>query len=323
MKAAIYTTYGPPEVIEIADVAKPIPRHGQVLVQVYATTMNRTDCGFRSAKYVISRLFTGLLKPRRQVAGSEFAGKIVEIGSDVSEFKRGDKVFGFEDVRSGAHATYMVVDANGSIAKIPTGLNFQEVAPAGEGATYATSIIRAANVVKGQKVLVYGASGAIGSAAVQILKNLEVDVTAVCGTKNVERIALLGVDTLVDYQKQDYTDTTDTFDLVLDAVGKTSYGVCKKILKPTGKYCSTELGRYGQNVLLALWFGITRSRRVIFPIPRINKERMEYIKQLLETGAYRPIIDRTYPLDKIVEAARYVETGQKTGNVVLTVADTE
>jgi len=323
MKAAIYTTYGPPEVIEIADVAKPIPRQGQVLVQIYATTMNRTDCGFRSAKYFVSRFFTGLLKPRRQVAGSEFAGKIVEVGSDVSEFKRGDKVFGFEDVRSGAHATYMVVDASGSIVKIPAGFSFKEVAPAGEGATYALSIIRAAKVVKGQKVLVYGASGAIGSAAVQILKSLEVDVTAVCGTKNVELIASLGVDTVIDYQKQDYTNTTDRFDFVFDAVGKTSYGVCKKILKPTGKYCSTELGKYGQNVFLAVWFGITRSRRVIFPIPRINKEKMEYIKQLLESGAYRPIIDRTYSLDKIVEAARYVETGQKTGNVVVTVVDTE
>ena len=319
MKAVIYTKYGPPEVLEIADVAKPRPRSDEVLVRIYATTVNRTDCGFRSAKYFVSRLVTGLLKPRKHVAGSEFAGKVVEIGADVSEFSVGDKVFGFEDVRSGAHATYMRVAAHGSIAKIPSGLSYEEVAPAGEGATYALSVIRAAGVVKGQKVLVYGASGAIGSAAVQILKYLEADVTAVCGTKNVELIASLGADKVIDYQKDDYTDTTDRYDFVFDAVGKTSYGACKVILTPTGKYCSTELGEHGQNVLLAIWFGITRSRRVIFPIPKINKEKMEYIKQLLKAGAYRPVIDRVYPLDDIVKASRYVETGQKVGNVVIEV----
>lgn len=319
MKAAIYTEYGPPSVLAIADVAKPIAKSDEVLVRVYATTINRTDCGFRSAKYFVSRLVTGLFKPRRQVAGSEFAGKVVEIGSEVSEFKVGDKVFGFEDVRSGAHATYMAVVASGSIAKIPAGFSFEEVAPAGEGATYALSVIRAAGVSKGQKVLVYGATGAIGSAAVQILKHLEVEVTAVCGTANVELVASLGADKVVDYQKEDYTDTPDRFDLVFDAVGKTSYEVSKKILASRGKYCSTELGKGGRNPLFAIWFGIIGSRRVIFPIPKINKEKMEYIKQLLESGAYKPVVDRTYPLEKIIEASKYVESGQKVGNVVMTI----
>jgi NADPH:quinone reductase-like Zn-dependent oxidoreductase len=319
MKAAIYTEYGSPRVLEIADVAKPIPKSNEVLIRVYATTVNRTDCGFRSAKYFVSRFVTGLLKPRRQVAGSEFAGEVVEVGSEVQELKVRDRVFGFEDVRSGAHATYMAVAANGSISKIPAGLSYEEVAPAGEGATYALSVIRAAGVNKGQKVLVYGATGAIGSAAVQILKYLGVEVMAVCGTANVELIASLGADKVVDYQKEDYTDTSDRFDLIFDAVGKTSYDAGRKILTRTGKYCSTELGKGGRNVLLAVWFGILGSRRVIFPIPRINKEKMNYIRQLLEVGAYRPVIDRTYPLEKIVEASKYVESGQKIGNVVMTI----
>jgi len=320
MKAVTYTKYGPPEVLEIKEVDRPIPKSDEVLVQIYATTVNRTDTGFRSAKYFVSRAVTGLMKPRKAIAGSEFAGKVVEAGADVTDFKPGDKVFGFEDVRSGAHAEYMATSAAGSIAKMPEGFSYEELAPAGEGATYALSAIRAADVQDGQKVLVYGATGAIGSAAVQILKHLGAEVTAVCGTKNVALVKSLGADRVIDYQTEDFTQISDKFDLALDAVGKTSYGACKKLLKPTGKYCSTELGKGGQNPLLAIWFAITGSRKVIFPIPKINKEKMEYIKQLIEAGAYKPVIDRTYTLDEIVEASKYVETGQKTGNVVIKVA---
>ena len=319
MKAVVYTHYGPPEVLEIKDVQKPALKSNQVLIQIHATTVNRTDTGFRSAKYVVSRIVTGLIKPRKTIAGSEFAGKVVEVGAEVTDFVVGDNVFGFEDVRSGAHAEYMAQAAAGSIAKMPAGFSYQELAPAGEGATYALNIIQAAGVTKGQKVLVYGASGAIGSAAVQILKHLGAGVTAVCGTQNVGLVKKLGADNVIDYQTQDFTHTSDRFDFVLDAVGKSSYGTCKKVLKPAGKYCSTELGSYVQNPLLAIWFAITGRRRVIFPIPKINKEKMEYIRQLVELGAYKPVIDRIYPLSKIVEASRYVETGQKTGNVVITV----
>lgn len=320
MKAAVYTKYGPPEVLQIKEVPKPMPKADEVLIQVHAATVNRTDTGFRSAKYFISRLVTGLMKPRKQVAGSEFAGKIVEVGTDVKEFKPGDDVFGFEDVRSGAHAEYMTEVAGGSIAKMPEGFSFEEMAPAGEGATYALSVIEVAGVKQGQKVLVYGASGAIGSAAVQIIKHLGAEVTAVCGTKNVELVRSLGVDSVIDYETEDFTQIADRFDFIFDAVGKSSYGACKKLLGPNGTYCSTELGPHGQNPFLAIWFAITGSRRVIFPIPKINKEKMEYIKQLVESGAYKPVIDRTYPLDEIVEATKYVETGQKTGNVVIKIA---
>ena len=319
MKAAIYTKYGSPEVLEVKEVEKPTPKSDEVLIQVYAATVNRTDTGFRSAKYFVSRMVTGLIKPRRIIGGSEFAGKVVEVGRDVTSFKPGDKVFGFEDVRSGAHAEYMAQRADGAVAKMPDGFSYQELAPAGEGATYAISDIRAAGVSKGQKVMVYGATGAIGSAAVQILKHIGAEVTAVCGTKNTELVKSLGADNIIDYETEDFTATPDRFDFIFDAVGKTSYGACKKLLNQTGKYCSTELGPHGQNPPLALWFALTGSRKVIFPIPRINKEKIEYIKQLIEAGAYKPVIDRTYPLDELVEASKYVESGQKVGNVVVKV----
>lgn len=319
MKAVVYTTYGPPEVLQVKEVKKPRHKADEVLIQVYATTLNRTDTGFRSAKYFVSRFVTGLIKPKRTIAGSEFAGKVVAVGADVKDLAVGDKVFGFEDVRNGAHAEYMAVAAKGSIAKMPGGFSYQQIAPAGEGATYAYNAITAAGVKKGQKILVYGATGAIGSAAVQILKHLNTEVTAVCGTKNMALVSKLGADKVISYEKDDFTMIGDTFDLVLDAVGKSSYHACKKLLNPKGKYCSTELGAGLQNPLLAVWFAITGSRKVIFPIPKITKETIEYIAQLLEAGAYKPVIDRTYPLDEIVAASRYVETGKKIGNVVITV----
>jgi NADPH:quinone reductase-like Zn-dependent oxidoreductase len=320
MKAVMYTEYGPPEVLQIKEVDKPVPKKDEVLIQVYASTVNRTDTGFRSAKYFVSRVVTGLLKPRKPIAGSEFAGQVVEVGADVTEFAVGDRVFGFEDVRSGAHAEYMTEAAGGSIAKMPEGFSYDELAPSAEGATYAITDIRAAGVKPGQKVMVYGASGAVGSAAVQILKHLGADVTAVCGTKNVELVKSLGADRVIDYQTEDFTRTDDKFDFVFDAVGKSSYGECKKLLSSKGKYCSTELGKGVPNPLLAIWFAISGSRTVIFPIPKINKEKMEYIKELIEAGAYKPVVDRAYPLDEIVEASKYVETGQKTGNVVIKIA---
>jgi NADPH:quinone reductase-like Zn-dependent oxidoreductase len=253
------------------------------------------------------------------VWGSEFAGEVVAIGNDVSEFSVGDMVFGFDDVNGSAHAEYMTLNANGPMVKIPKGFSFEQLAAAGEGATYALNDIEAANVAKGRNVLVYGASGAIGSAAVQVLKYMGARVTAVCGTQNVQLVKGLGADVVIDYQTEDFTKTEGTFDFIFDAVGKSSYGACKKLLKPTGKYCSTELGKCGQNPLLAIWFGITGSKKVIFPIPKINKQKIEYIQKLIAEGAFLPVIDKIYPLDDIVKAAEYVDSGQKTGNVVIEV----
>ncbi len=320
MKAAIYNSYGPPDVLTVTEIEKPIPKNDEVLVKVHVATMNRTDTGLRSANYFISRFFTGLVRPRQPIGGSEFAGEIVQVGANVTGFKVGDKVFGFDDVNGGAHAEFMAKKTTGAFVAIPLGFSYSQVAAAGEGATYALNDIRASGIKKGQKALVYGASGAIGSAAVQLLKHMGVNVTAVCGTKNVQLMQELGADEVIDYQTQDFLQTNNKFNLIFDAVGKTSYGACKKLLTPGGTYCSTELGKYGQNPLLAIWFALTRSRKVIFPIPKINKEIMEYLKQLIELGAYTPAIDRTYALSEVVEAAKYAESGQKTGNVLLKIS---
>lgn len=319
MKAVVHTVYGPPETQQILDVEKPVPKSKEVLVKVHATTVNRTDCGLRSANYVISRLFTGLLKPRHTIGGSEFAGTVEAVGSRVTEFTVGDKVFGFNDTTMGAHAEYMATPAKGAITTMPKDMDFVDAAPIAEAAQYALNNIRSANVAKGQHVLVYGASGAIGSAAVQIAKHLGAHVTAVIGTKHVDLAKHLGAEVVVDYQTEDFTALPQKFDFIFDAVGKSSYGACKKLLKPNGIYCSTELGPGGQNPFLALWFAFTGSRKVIFPIPKASKEKVEYLKSLVEAGAFTPVIDKTYPIGQIVQATRYVETGQKTGNVVILV----
>ena len=320
MKAVIHTKYGPPEVLQLKEVEKPTPKDNEVLIKVYTTTMNRTDCGFRSAVYFISRFFSGLLKPKYQTLGCEFAGVIEEVGKDVTSFKIGEKVFGYNDTKFGAHAEYMTMAENEAIVTMPSDLSFEEAAPITEGAHYALCDIRAAKVKSGQNVMIYGATGAIGSAAVQLAKYFGAKVTAVCNTKNVELLKSLGADVVIDYQKQDFTKTDQTFDFIFDAVGKSSFGACKPLLNKNGIYISTELGKNGENIFLALITPMLGGKKVLFPLPTINKEDVVFLKDLVESGKFKPVIDRRYTLAQIVEAAKYVETGQKTGNVVITVA---
>ncbi len=317
MKAAIHSKYGPPEVLKLAEVPKPTPKENEVLIKVYATTVNRTDCGFRSAEYFISRFFSGLIKPKNQILGNEFAGVIESTGKNVTGFHPGDKVFGYNDITFGAHAEYLTILENGAISTIPDGITFEQAACITEGGHYALSDIRAAKVKPGQNVMVYGATGAIGSAAVQLAKYFGATVTAVCNTKNVELVKKLGADVVVDYTKEDFTKTGQIFDFVFDAVGKTSFGKCKSILSKNGIYISTELGKNGENIFLALTTPIFGGKKVLFPIPSISREDVEFLKKLVINGNYKPVIDRSYRLDEIVEATRYVETGQKTGNVVI------
>ena len=318
MRAIVYTRYGPPEVAELKEVDKPVPKGGEVLIKVYAATVNRTDCGFRSAEYFISRFFSGLFKPKNKILGNEFAGVIESTGADVTSFSAGDQVFGYNDTKFGAHAEYMIMAENGAMASMPHNLTFEEAAPICEGGHYALCDIRAAKVKSGQHVLIYGASGAIGSAAVQLVKYFGASVTAVCGTNNVELIKSLGADKVIDYTRQDFTITDQKFDLVFDAVGKSSFAQCKKILTKKGIYLSTELGKNSANVFLALATPVFGGKRVLFPIPAISKEDVRFLKELVETRKYKPLIDRRYPLDQILEAYQYVESGQKTGNVVIT-----
>lgn len=319
MKACIHTQYGPPEVVSLKEIDKPVPKDDEVLIKVHASSVNRTDCGFRSAEYFISRFWSGLIKPKYQTLGNEFAGEIEMIGKNVRSFKTGDKVFGYNDTRFGAHAEYMLMKEQEAITTLPNNLTYEEAAPITEGGHYALCNIRAAKVKKGQQVLVYGATGAIGSAAVQLLKHFGAQVTAVCNTKNVSLVKSLGADEVIDYTTQDFTKTPKLFEFIFDAVGKSSFKECKPLLSKKGIYISTELGKNGVNILLALITPLFKGKRLLFPLPTISKEDVIFLKKLVETGKYKPVIDRKYPLDQIVEAYKYVETGQKTGNVVILV----
>jgi NADPH:quinone reductase-like Zn-dependent oxidoreductase len=319
MKAAVHTRYGPPEVVRVVDVPTPVAKDNEVLVKVRATTVNRTDCGFRGAKPFFIRAFTGLLRPRVTILGNEFAGDVDAIGPAVTSFAVGDRVFGYDDSRWGAHAQYLTIREDASLALIPASLTYSQAAPATEGSHYALADIRKANIRAGQSVLVNGATGAIGSAAVQLLASDGVHVTAVCDTAHLELVRSLGAERVIDRTAEDFTQDQQRYDVVFDAVGKSSFGRCRRLLKPHGVYMSTDLGPRGQNPFLALVTPLLPGKSVLFPLPRHNQAMMNYFKDLMESGLFRPIVDRSYPLTEIVEAYRYVETGQKIGNVVITV----
>ena len=322
MKAAIYNTYGPPEVVKIADVPLPQIKENELLIKVHATTVNRTDCGFRSAEYFISRFWSGLFYPKNKILGCEFAGVVESIGKDVNNFKVGDRVFGFKE-QFGTHAEYMVMDSTSSVALIPEGFGFDDAAPFLEGAHYALNNIKAAQVKSGDLVLVNGATGAIGSAAVQILKAMDIQVTAVCPGKQIDLVKSLGADVVIDFESQDFTKLETKYDFIFDAVGKSSFFNCKHLLKPKGIYISTELGYLSQNPFLALLTPLFGGKKLLFPIPSISQQDALYFKKLAEEGKYKPLIDRSYSLDKIVDAYIYVEGRQKIGNVVVKIVDVD
>ena len=321
MRAIVYTKYGPPEVAKLMEVPKPLPKDNEVLIKVYASTVNRTDSGFRSAEYFISRFWTGILRPKHQILGCEFAGIIEEIGKRVTTFRKGDKVFGFNDKTCAGHAEYLTIAETDAVTTMPENLSFEEAAALTEGAHYALVDIRAAKIEPGQNVLVYGATGAIGSSAVQLLKHFGTKVTAVCNTKNVELVKSLGADIVIDYQTQDFTQTINKFQFIFDAVGKSSFGQCKPLLTEKGIYISTELGKNAENIFFALTTSILGGKKVLFPIPSINKKDVIFLKELVEKSEYKPIIDRQYKLDQIVDAYKYVDSGQKTGNVVIKIVE--
>jgi NADPH:quinone reductase-like Zn-dependent oxidoreductase len=321
MKAAVSEAYGPPEVVRLVEVDRPVPAAREALVRVHATTVNRTDCGYRSGVPRVVRLITGVGRPRRKILGTEFAGVVEEAGAQVTRFAVGDRVFGYCEGRFGAHAEFLAVAEDSHVAPMPAGLDFAEVAPSTEGSHYALSFLTTAKVGQGSEVLVNGATGAIGSAAVQLLRNAGATVTAVCAGPHLDLVRGLGADRVIDYTTEDFTNDTQRYDAVFDTVGKSSFGRCRHLLKPRGRYLSSELGRFGQNPLLALASPLFLGRRrVNFPmLPRgVNFAR--HFLDLIEAGRFRPVIDRHYPLGDIVEAYRYVETGQKIGNVVIDVA---
>ena len=322
MKAAVYTRYGPPEVVRVTQAPKPVASGDEVVVRVRASSVNRTDCGFLRAKPFVVRFFAGLTKPRRTILGCEFAGDVEAVGDGVTSFSVGDRVFGYDDARWGGHAEYKVISEKRMVATIPPAISYEEAAVSTEGAHYALTFVRALRMREGSRALVHGATGAIGSAAVQLLKHAGVFVIATSDTRNVELVRSLGADAVVDREQEDFTKLDERVDVVLDAVGKSSFGACKRLLRDGGVYVSTDLGPMAQNPPLALvgpLFRAVGAKRVMFPLPKANREVIEFLRARLERGEFAPVIDRTYALDDIVEAFRYVETGEKTGNVVVLV----
>lgn len=320
MRAIVYDSYGPPEVLRLADVPKPTPAPDEVRVRVLATTVNRTDCGFRSAEYVISRLFSGLLRPKQRVLGSELAGEIDAVGGAVKKLAVGDRVFGLNPDTFGAHAEYVCVPQDAAIATIPEGIGFDEAAAVLDGLMLGNNMLRQVSFDRPRKLLVIGASGSIGTAVLQLAKIRGAHVTAVGNPGSVELLRSLGADTVLDYTKDDFAQHGGGYDAIIDAVGKSSFSACRHLLTAKGLYVSSELGPYWQNPFLALAAPLMRGRKVGFPIPSITQQEVLAYRELLATGRYRAIIDRTYALEEFLEATRYVETGQKTGNVVLRVA---
>ncbi|MBS1517858.1 MAG: NAD(P)-dependent alcohol dehydrogenase [Bacteroidetes bacterium] len=319
MKAAVHYQYGSSDVIKIREVEKPVPGKDEVLVRVRSATVNRTDCAMLTAKPFFMRLQTGLIKPGKIISGTDFAGGVEAAGENVSMFKAGDRIFGFDDNGLSSHAEYLTISEKNAVAKIPGEFSFEEAAASIEGAHYAYNFLNKVDLKSGQKVLVNGASGAIGSAALQLLKYYGADVTAVCDGKNTGLVISLGADKVIDYEKENFTHTDEKFDFVFDTVGKSTFGKCKRILKSGGVYISSELGPYAQNPFLTLFTKVFGNKKVKFPLPLNRLRSVLFIRKLLEDGLFRPVIDRKYDLDETGEAFRYVLKGQKTGNVVLSV----
>jgi NADPH:quinone reductase-like Zn-dependent oxidoreductase len=321
MKAFIYEKYGPPEVLQLKEVDKPVPKDNEILVKVRATSVNRTDCANLRAKPDIMRLSMGLFKPKNPILGTEFAGDVEAIGSEVTRFKVEDRVFGFGDYGIRSYAEYLVFPENRGVDTIPDSYSYAEAACTIEGAHYAYNFINKFNLKAGDKILVNGACGSIGSAAVQLLKHLDIQITAVCKTEDLHVVKSLGAKKVFDYTKEDFTKDTEKYDYVFDTAGKTTFGRIKHMLQPGGAYISSELGPWWQNawfaLITALWGSMpgNSGKKVKFPYPPDILRSIKFVIPLIENGEYKAVIDRKYPFEEIPDAFRYVEKGNKTGNV--------
>jgi NADPH:quinone reductase-like Zn-dependent oxidoreductase len=326
VRAVVYDHYGPPDVLRVAEVERPVPKDDEVLVKIHAATVNRSDAHTREANrsngpvvMTISRMVSGWSAPRQRILGTELAGAVVAVGASVRKFAVGDEVFANTGFRFGAHAEYAAVPESGRIALKPANMSFEEAAAVTDGALNCLWCFRSAALHKDESILIYGASGSIGTAGVQIAKSFGAKVTAACNTKNVELVRSLGAEDVIDYLKDDFTKNGKTYDLIFDAVGKHSFGRSQGSLKPGGRYIATD---HLSNIFLAAWTERFGDKKVIFAIPpRYTQEDLLFMKQLIEAGKYRAVIDRRYPLEQVVEATKYVETQQKVGNVVLTISN--
>jgi len=315
--AVVHDRYGPPSVLRLEEVPRPAPGDGEILVKVHATSVTRTDCHVRAADTFGTRFVTGTLRPKQRISGGELSGEVAEVGAAVTEFAPGDAVFGLSPWKFGTHAEFVSLPENGPIALKPAGIGYVEAAGVCDGAVLALNQLRPAGLGEGKRILIFGASGSIGTAAVQLSAYFGAEVTAVCGTKNLELMRSLGATQVIDFTREDFTRNGERYDAVFDAVGKHSFRRCLRSIAPGGFFIATDQFR---NIALAALHVPVRGRRVIFPVPpRFEKDDVAFLRGLIEGGHYRAVIDRTYPLDQVVEAASYVESQQKTGNVVLTV----
>jgi NADPH:quinone reductase-like Zn-dependent oxidoreductase len=319
MLAACRDDYGTADNIVVREMPKPEIAAKEVLVKVHATTVNRTDCGVLTGRPFVFRFFTGLPKPRSPILGTDFAGVVEKIGSAVTNVQVGDRVMGFCDNGLPSQAEFLAVGPNIAVAKIPDGVEFVTAAASLEGAHYAINFMRKPKIERGQKILVIGGTGAIGSAMIQLLKQEGCHVTAVTKKRDFEKVKALGADVLIDYEteKFDVVLKGKTFAHVFDAVGKSAFGVCKPLIAPTGVYSSSELGPNNENPFLALTTKFSRGPTVIFPIPLNIPETLRRMAGMLERGAFRPLIDREYQLKDIADAYRYAASGEKIGNLIV------
>jgi len=322
MKAIVYHKYGSPDVLQLKEVAKPIPKDNEVLIRVYATTVTTYDCWVRSCTappgfWLPMRIASGLRKPKKPILGTELAGEIESVGKDVRRFKEGDQVFGFPPYGSfGAHAEYICLAEDGVVAIKPANMTYEEAAAVPQGALSALFFLRKGNIQSGQKVLIFGASGGVGNFAVQLAKYFGAEVTGVCSTTKLELVKSLGADKVIDYTKEDFTKNGQSYDIIFDTVGKSSVSGCKRSLKKKGFYLFTTFGL--PKLVQILWLSMTSSKKVIFGLLKERTEDLIFLKELIEAGKIKAVIDRRYPLEQMAEAHRYVETGHKKGNVVIT-----
>jgi len=316
MQAAVRSHYGGPEVFSIEEVETPQPKPNEVQVKIYAATVNRTDCGALWGKPWIVRLFTGFPKPKLKSTGVDFAGEVTRVGSKVSDLEVGDRVFGFNDNGLASHAQYLCIPSKKAI-HMPDNITYAQGAASLEGAHYAYNFINKVKFKKGDRFLVNGGTGAIGSALVQLLTTFGADVTAVCRGEHADLVKDLGAQRIIDYSRVDFTQDEETYQCVFDAVGKSTFGECKRLLEWNGVYISSELGPKMQNPFLALITPLGGGKRVKFPLPRNSHRSVLLMKELIEKGKFKPLLDRSYPLEEIAQAYTYVAQGKKVGNVIL------